>query len=102
MGMEHEAAPASARDSYAHSNSTAIVKEHAACSHCAVHSGTTPRAGSLRETETAKRAFAPSIPLQFSRVAAVTQGAVEVLSSRAHGPPGAHAARYILIRSFRI
>ena len=101
VGMEHDAAPAPARGSDTHSNSTAIGKEQGACSHCAVHSGT-PRAASLRETETAKRAFDHSVPLQFSRVAPVTEGAVAILSSRAHGPPGKRAARYILIHSFRI
>lgn len=102
MGMEHEMAPDTYRDSDPHLNSTSIGKQHGACSHCAVHSGTTPRAASLRETETAKRTFDLSIPLQFSGVAPVTGRAVAVLSSRAHGPPGEPPARYILINIFRI
>jgi hypothetical protein len=102
MGMEHEMVPVSDRDSDPHLNSTAIGKQHGGCSHCAVHSGTTPRTASLREAENAKRTFDLSIPLQLSRVAPVTESTLAVLSSRAHGPPGEGPARYILINSFRI
>jgi hypothetical protein len=72
------------------------------CSHCAVHSRTTSNAISLRDTEAAKRTLGVSVPLTFSRVAPVTTSRVAVLTSRAHGPPGEHTSRYILINIFRI
>lgn len=72
------------------------------CSHCAVHSRTTPNAVSLRETEAAKRSVDLSIPLHSSRVAQVAVSPVAVLTSRAHGPPGEAIPRHILINIFRI
>jgi hypothetical protein len=72
------------------------------CSHCAVHSRTTPNAVSLRETEAAKRAVDLSIPLHSSGVAQVAVSPVAVLTSRAHGPPGEAIPRHILINIFRI
>ena len=96
--MDHEPLPASEHNP----NAIALSQSHGSCSHCAVHSQTTPRAASLRETDTAKRTFDLGIALQFSRVAPVSESAVAVLSSRAHGPPGEGPARYILINNFRI
>lgn len=101
MGMEHEMAPQPSLDPDANSNSVATGQHHGPCSHCAAHSGKAPKATSLRDTEAAKRTFDVSIPLQYSRVAPVTESAAGV-SSRAHGPPGPGPARYILINTFRI
>lgn len=72
------------------------------CSHCAVHSRTTPNAVSLRATEAAKRVVDLIIPLQFSRVVRVSISPVAVLTSRAHGPPGDAIPKHILINIFRI
>lgn len=72
------------------------------CSHCAVHSRTNSNAISLRDTEAAKRAGDLSVPFTFSRIAPVATSPVAVLTSRAHGPPGEHTSRYILINNFRI
>lgn len=72
------------------------------CSHCAVHSRTTPNKASLRQAEAAKRSVDLNIPLQVARVAPVAASPVPVLTSRAHGPPGEQPSRYILINIFRI
>lgn len=72
------------------------------CSHCAVHSRTTPSTASLRQSEAAKRSVDLNIPLEVSRVAPVAASPVEVLISRAHGPPGDATPRHILINIFRI
>ncbi len=72
------------------------------CSHCAVHSRTTPSTVSLRETEAAKRPVALNLPLNVSRFADVVVSPVAVLISRAHGPPGEAVPRHVLINIFRI
>ncbi len=84
------------------SDAFAIDQPIGSCSHCAVHSRTTPNAVSLRETEAAKRSVDLSIPLHSSSVAQVAVSPVAVLTSRAHGPPGEATARHILINIFRI
>jgi len=94
-GMEHESAPNPAPDAFA------LSQPIDPCSHCALHSRTTSTAA-LRETEAAKRSVDLSIPLHFSRVAAVTTSPVAVLTSRAHGPPGEAIPRHLLINIFRI
>ena len=72
------------------------------CQHCSVHSRKNQNTASLRETEAAKRSADLSIPLDSSRIAPVSVGAVPVLTSRAHGPPGDSTRRHILISIFRI
>jgi len=72
------------------------------CLHCAVHSRKSPNTASLGKTEAAKRSADLSIPLDSSRIAPVSVGAVPVLTSRAHGPPGDSTRRHILISIFRI
>ncbi|MGI8835727.1 MAG: hypothetical protein ACR2H4_03700 [Pyrinomonadaceae bacterium] len=72
------------------------------CSHCAVHSRTSPNTASLRQAEAAKRSADLNIPLQVSRVAPAAASPVAVLTSRAHGPPGDPTPRHILINIFRI
>jgi hypothetical protein len=72
------------------------------CSHCAVHSRTSPNTASLRQAEAAKRSVDLNIPLQVSRVAPAAASSVVVLTSRAHGPPGNPTPRHILINIFRI
>lgn len=72
------------------------------CQHCSVHSRKNQNTASLRETEAAKRSADLSIPLDSSRIAPVSVGAVPVLTSRAHGPPGDSTRRHILINIFRI
>jgi hypothetical protein len=79
-----------------------LGKPIGSCSHCAVHSGTTSNAISLRDVEAAKHAGDLSIPLTFSRFVPVTASPVTVLTSRAHGPPGESPSRYILLSVFRI
>ena len=95
MGMAQE--PASNHDP----DAIALGQPIGRCSHCAVHSRTTPTV-SLRETEAAKRSIDLSLPLHFCRVAPVPISPVAVLTSRAHGPPGEAIPRYILINIFRI
>ncbi|MGH9882413.1 MAG: hypothetical protein ACRD6N_13330 [Pyrinomonadaceae bacterium] len=96
MEMEHE--PVSNSDPSA----IALGQPMGPCSHCAVHSRTTPNIASLRETEVAKRSADLSIPLHFSRIIPVVVSPVAVLTSRAHGPPGESTPRHILINIFRI
>ena len=72
------------------------------CQHCSVHSRKNQNTASLRETEAAKRSADLSIPLNSSRIAPVSVGAIPVLTSRAHGPPGDSTRRHILINIFRI
>lgn len=96
MEMAPEAASQTNPDSFA------LGKPIGPCSHCAVHSRTTPNGVSQRETEAAKRAVDFDIPLHFSRVAPVYVPHVAVLTSRAHGPPGEARPRHILINIFRI
>ncbi|HYJ89653.1 MAG TPA: hypothetical protein VEW46_26560 [Pyrinomonadaceae bacterium] len=72
------------------------------CSHCAVHSRTSPNTASLRQAEAAKRSVDLNIPVQFSRVAPFAASPVAVLTTRAHGPPGDPTPRHILINIFRI
>lgn len=98
MGMEHEIAP----NPDPRADAVALGQPHGSCSHCAVHSRTTPNSASLREMEAAKRSGDPNIPLQFSIADPVPLSPVSVVSSRAHGPPGKPTARYILINIFRI
>ena len=101
MGMDHEMSPAYP-DPDTHSSSAAIDKQHRPCSHCAVHSRTSPRAASLRETEAAKHSYDLSIPVHGVRVAPAAITPVAVLTSRAHGPPGGATSKHILLNIFRI
>ena len=102
MEMKHETTAAPSANPYRDLTSVALGPQHGPCSHCAVHSRTFPRTGSLRETEAPKKSTSLSLPIHSSRVASVTERTVAVLSSRAHGPPGQPPARYILINIFRI
>lgn len=96
MGMEYEIAANPDPDA------VALGQPIGPCSHCSVHSRTTPNTASLREMEAAKRSADPNIPLQFSIAVPVTVAPVPVLTSRAHGPPGESTSRHILINIFRI
>lgn len=96
MEMEHEPA------SNPNPSTIALDQPIGSCPHCAVHSRTIPNTASLRDTEPAKRSVDLNIPLEFSRVAPVAASPVSVLTSRAHGPPGGHASRHILLNIFRI
>ena len=96
--MEMESEPATQPDS----NASSLGQPIDACSHCAVHSRTTPNAVSLRATEAAKRSIDFNIPLNVSGVAPAIVSPVAVLTSRAHGPPGQARPRHILINIFRI
>ena len=98
MGMEHESTSAPELNQ----DALALGQPHGLCSHCAVHSRTTPRAASLSDTEAAKRAFGLNIPVHVSKVAPATASPIAVLTSRAHGPPGDPTPRHILINIFRI
>jgi hypothetical protein len=72
------------------------------CSHCALHSRTTPNAVSLKESEVAKRSSDAIITATFSGVAHIIASPLAVPSSRAHGPPWDNTPRHILINIFRI
>ena len=96
MGMEHEAAATPASDA------VALGQPNGPCSHCAVHSRTTPNTASLRETEAAKRSGDLNVPLAVSRHILVPTSASPVLTSRAHGPPGEAIPRHLLLNVFRI
>lgn len=95
-GMEHASGPDIG------SQAVTLGPANGPCSHCAVHSRTNPNSSSLREIEAVKRFVDPSVSLDFSRVAPITEAPVAVLTSRSHGPPGEHTARHILINIFRI
>ncbi len=94
--MKHEHA------SQANPDALALAQPIDPCQHCAVHSRKNQNTASVRETEAAKRSADLSIPLDSSRIAPVSVGAVLVLTSRAHGPPGDSTRRHILINIFRI
>ena len=94
--MKHEHA------SEAKPDALALTQPVNPCRHCAVHSRKDQNTASLRETEAAKRSTDLYIPLDSSRFAPVSVGAVAVLTSRAHGPPGGSTRRHILINIFRI
>lgn len=96
--MEMEPEPATQPDS----NASALGQPIDACSHCAVHSRTTPNAVSLRATEAAKRSIDFNIPLNVCEVAPAIVSPVAGLTSRAHGPPGETVSRHILINVFRL
>ena len=72
------------------------------CEHCSVHSRKNQNTASLRETEAAKRLTDLNSPLEFSQIAPSSVGAFQVVTSRAHGPPGGSTPRHILINIFRI
>lgn len=96
MGVEHHTPP------NPDPNTVALGQPIGPCSHCAVHSRTNPNTASLREKGIAKRSVDLNIPLEFSIAGPVTLSHVSVVPSRAHGPPGNPAPRYILINIFRI
>ena len=83
-------------------NAISSGEPSAPCSHCAMHSGTTSNAMSLREIEVAKRSADLTVPLWVDGVVSVDTSPAAVLTSRAHGPPGNATTRYILINIFRI
>ena len=94
--MKHEHA------SRANPDALALAQPIDPCRHCAVHSRKNQNTASLRETEAVKRSTDLYIPLDSSRFAPVSVGAVAVLTSRAHGPPCGSTPRHILINIFRI
>jgi len=96
MEMEHETV------SNGDPDAVAFGQPMEPCSHCAVHSRTYPNTASVRETEAVKRLVDLNISLNYSRVAPVTVHPVAVVTSRAHGPPGEHTPRHMLINIFRI
>ncbi len=83
-------------------DTTALGQPLGKCSHCAVHSRTTPNPASVRETEAPKRSVDLNLPLHLSRVAPIALPSLPVLTSRAHGPPGEGIPRHILVNIFRI
>ena len=83
-------------------NAAALAQPLGSCSHCAVHSRTTPNTVTFRSAEAAKRSVDLNIPQHVSRVPTVTASPLTVLPSRAHGPPGEIIPRHILINIFRI
>ena len=94
--MKHE------HGSRANPDALALTQPVDPCQHCSVHSRKNQNTVSLRETEAAKRSTDLYIPLEFSQIARLSVGAVPVLTSRAHGPPGDSTRRHILINIFRI
>ena len=96
--MEMQPEPAS----HSNSETPSLGQPNDQCSHCAVHSRTTPNTASLRETEAPKRSVDFDIPIDMSGAAPVAVSPMAVLTSRAHGPPGSAIPRHILISSFRI
>ena len=94
--MKHE------HGSQANPDALALAQPINLCQHCAVHSRKNQSTASLRETEAARRSTDLDIPLEFSQIARLSVGAVPVLTSRAHGPPGDSTRRHILINIFRI
>ncbi len=102
MEVETEPEPEAELASEPSLNAFAPGQPNDECSHCAVHSRTTPNTASLRQGEAAKRSIDLNITLPVSRVAPVAASPVPVLISRAHGPPGDPTPRHILINIFRI
>jgi len=94
--VEMEREPASQPDAHVASLNPLISP----CSHCAVHSRTSPNTASLRQAGAAKRSV--DLNVFLPAVAPVAASPVAVLTSRAHGPPGDPTPRHILINIFRI
>lgn len=88
--------------SQANPDALALAQPVDSCQHCAVHSRKNQNTASLRETEAAKRLTDLNSPLEFSQIAPSSVGAFQVVTSRAHGPPGGSTPRHILINIFRI
>ena len=108
-GMSHDAMGHAAMDSIGNepaaqqnNEADALGQPTKPCSHCAVHSRSTPNAVSLRQTDTPKRSTDLTIPLTVLSVVSVAPSSAEAVTSRAHGPPGELRPKYILINIFRI
>jgi hypothetical protein len=87
---------------WSEADSAALGQPVGKCSHCAVHSRTSPDPASLRQTEAPKRSAELNTPLHISRVAPPALPPLPLLTSRAHGPPGEGVPRHLLVNIFRI
>jgi uncharacterized protein involved in copper resistance len=96
MEMDHENAPNPEPDALA------IDQPQGQCGHCAVHSRETTNSALFKEIEAARPSVDPSIALHTFRIDPVIVAPASALSSRAHGPPGESATRFLLINIFRI
>lgn len=83
-------------------NVAALDLPSGTCSHCWVHSQTTPTVFSVRHSEVAKRAIDITVAAVFQGPARPMISIPERLTARSHGPPGDTVSRYILIDVFRI
>jgi len=83
-------------------NAVALGEPMGSCTHCSVHSRTTPNAVSLRESDVPQRSGDRALTVPASSVLPVAISPAAVPASRAHGPPGEHISRHILISIFRI
>ena len=72
------------------------------CNHCAVHSRTTLSPAVFQGGEAPKLPHDLTISVLVSRAEPIASSPAAVVTSRAHGPPGAQTPRHILINIFRI
>ena len=83
-------------------NAVAVGEPNGQCSHCALHSRTTPPAASPGEIKASKRSGSFAVPDAVPQAVSVEMSYPAILTSRAHGPPGETTPRYVLINIFRI
>ena len=96
MDMQH--APEPEPNPYA----AAVSHLDETCSHCAMHSRTSPNAFSLITTEAVKRSTELDVPFVVTENTKLNVFPVATLLSRAHSPPGESTPRHVLINIFRI
>lgn len=81
----------------------AVEQPEQPCSHCALHSRSTPNVLLRTATETIKRVGDINVPHAVSVVPVVNLSFEAIPTSRAHGPPGQDSRpTYILLNTFRI
>lgn len=102
--MDHMDMDPGESEPVANENAEAITVDQPvkACPHCAIHSGSSSNPGSLRETETAKRASDLNIPVTVEQVLSDRPPSSSLVTTRSHGPPGELIPRHLLINVFRI
>ena len=72
------------------------------CPHCAMHSRSSSSPASFRRIETARRASDLNTPLLVAPFVVEHESSAPIIASRAHGPPGDHLPRHVLINVYRI
>lgn len=104
--MDHHAADnhdTPAQPSHADSTEGVIGHSEQTCSHCVIHSRSTPNVVFVRTAELSKRSPNLEIPHSVSVAPPIAATTVAALTPRDHGPPGtAGRPKHVLINTFRI